>query len=156
MENQVNFEKDEVKSEKLTKSSRLVWNVLSPQLRQDQTYYIQMTELNLDDEIFSVSSSQEKLMMFSVVQGPLRMYDFEDDVQLAITYEFARDLQVIRRKVYSFLDWMGDIGGLAGALHATFAAAIIVFQYKAVISYVSNHVFLIRDGDELDSVAKVH
>ena len=51
---------------------------------------------------------------------------------------------------------MGDIGGLAGALHASFAAAIIIFQYKAVISYVSNHVFLIRDGDELDSVAKIH
>ena len=95
-------------------------------------------------------------MVYNVVPGPLRMYDFDDTVQLAITYEFARDLQLIRRKVYGFLDWMGDIGGLAGALHATFTAAIIIFQYKAVINYVSNHVFLIRDGDEVENRSKVH
>lgn len=91
MENQVSFDKDQVLTEKLHKSSRLVWNVLSPQVRQDQTYYIQMTELILNDKIMSFST-QENLMMYSVEQGPLRMYDFEDNVQLAITYEFARDL----------------------------------------------------------------
>ena len=114
--------------------------------------YIQLTELDLNDKITSLVADSDMYRLFSVVPGPLRMYDFDDDVQLAITYEFKRDLQVIRRKVYGFLDWMGDIGGLAGALHASFTAAIIVFQYKAVISYVSNHVFLIRDGDEKDSM----
>lgn len=111
-----------------------------------------MTELDLNDKITSLVADSDMYRLFSTVPGPLRMYDFDDDVQLAITYEFKRDLQVIRRKVYGFLDWMGDIGGLAGALHASFTAAIIVFQYKAVISYVSNHVFLIRDGDEKDSM----
>ena len=115
-----------------------------------------MTELNLSDNIASLASESEIFRIFNVVPGPLRMYDFDDDVQLAITYEFDRDLQVIRRKVYGFLDWMGDIGGLAGALHATFSAAIIIFQYKAVISYISNHLFLIRDGDELDKITRVH
>ena len=141
-----------MQSEKLAKTSRLQWNVLSPQIRQDMYNYIQMTELDLNDKITSLVADSDMYRLFSVVPGPLRMYDFDDDVQLAITYEFKRDLQVIRRKVYGFLDWMGDIGGLAGALHATFTAAIIVFQYKAVISYVSNHVFLIRDGDENDSM----
>lgn len=131
------------------------WNVLSPQLRQDMYNYIQMTDLNLNDQYASLGNDGDVHRMFSLVPGPLRMYDYDDNVQLAITYEFKRDLLVIRRKVYGFLDWMGDIGGLAGALHATFAAAIIVFQYKAVISYVSNHTFLIRDGDERDSVSKV-
>ena len=141
-----------MQSEKLTKTSRLQWNVISPQIRQDIYSYIQMTELDLNDNIGTLVADSDMHRLFSIVPGPLRMYDFDDDVQLAITYEFKRDLQVIRRKVYSFLDWMRDIGGLAGALHATFAAAIIVFQYKAVISYVSNHVFLIRDGDEQDSI----
>ena len=58
--------------------------------------------------------------------GPLRLYDYNDNVQMAITYEFVRDLKVIKRDVYGFLDLMGDLGGLAGALRASFAAAIII------------------------------
>ena len=58
--------------------------------------------------------------------GPVRLYDFKDNVQLAITYEFSRDLVVIKRKVYGFLEFMSDLGGLAGALHGSFASALIV------------------------------
>ncbi len=57
-------------------------------------------------------------------------------------------MQTISRKVYGILDWLGDIGGLAGALKALFTALIIVFQYKAAINYVSNHTYLIRDGED--------
>ena len=126
LENKIEFAKDIVSTEKLTKSSRLNWNVISPQLRLEIYNYIQITELNLSDRIASVGTDEETLRLFSVVSGPLRMYDHADNVQLAVTYEFGRDLRVIRRKVYGFLDFMGDIGGLAGALHATFGAAIII------------------------------
>lgn len=134
---------------KITKSSRLVWNVLSPQSRLDIYNYVQLTELDLSDEISTVTSSSDKLTMFAVVPGPVRSYDFFDNTQLAITYELSRDLQVIRRKVYGVLDFLGDLGGLAGALRALFTVVVIIFQYKIVLNYVSNHTFLIRDGDEI-------
>ena len=86
--------------------------------------------------------------MFKVTAGALRLYDFPDNVQLAITYELSQDLTIIRRKVYNLLDLLGDIGGLAGALRALFTVAVIIFQYKAVIGYVGQHTYLIRDGDE--------
>ena len=89
-------------------------------------------------------------MMFKVANGAIRLYDFDDNVQLAVTYELSRDLRIIRRSVYSILDLLGDIGGLAGALRALFSFAVIIFQYKAVISYISQHTYLIRDGDEKD------
>ena len=75
--------------------------------------------------------------MFKMTTGALRLYDFDDNVQLAITYELDRDLRIIRRTVYSLLDLLGDIGGLAGALRALFIITVTIFQYKAVISYVS-------------------
>ena len=65
--------------------------------------------------------------MFEVRQGPLRLYDFKDGVQLGITYELNRNLKTVKRKVYGILDWLGDIGGLAGALHAIFFGAILIF-----------------------------
>ena len=67
---------------------------------------------------------------------------------MAVTYELSRDLKIVRRKVYGILDFLGDMGGLAGALQALFAVVVVVFQYKVVLNYVSNHTFLIRDGDE--------
>ena len=70
-------------------------------------------------------------------------------MHVAITYELDRDLRTIQRKVYGILDFLGDIGGLAGALKAFFAASIGLFMYRAPTSYVSNHLYLIRDGDEI-------
>ena len=64
--------------------------------------------------------------MFSTVSGQLRMYDYTDSVQMAVTYELNRDLKIIKRKVYGFLDLLGDIGGLSGSLYSIFFAAIIV------------------------------
>ena len=86
--------------------------------------------------------------MFSTTPGALRMYDHRDGVQLTVTYELNRDLVTIRRKVQSFLDYLGALGGLSGTLYTLFGLAIIVLQYKAVISYVGNQLFLIKTGDE--------
>ena len=80
----------------------------------------------------------------------MRLHDFDDDVQLAVTYELSRSRRIIRRKVYSLLDWLGDIGGLAGAMKALATASIIVFQYKATTSYVSNHTYRVL-SDQIDA-----
>jgi len=54
------------------------------------------------------------------------MYDYDTPVHMGVTYELNRDLKIIRRKVYGFLDLLGDIGGLSGSLYSIFFAAIIV------------------------------
>lgn len=77
---------------KLTKSSRLVWNVLSPQSRLDLYNYVRLTKLDLSDKIGSLTSAPEIYNMFVVEPGPVRLYDFFDNTQLAITYELSRDL----------------------------------------------------------------
>ena len=139
-----------MENEKITKNSKLVWNVLSPQLRIDQYNYVKLTEIDLSDKIGSVASPNDVYNMFTIEEGPVRPYDFPrpDTTQLAITYELSRDLNIIRRKVYGLLDFLGDLGGLAGALRGLFTVVVLLFQYKVVLNYVSNHTFLIQDGDE--------
>ena len=63
---------------------------------------------------------------------------------------------VIQRKVYGILDLLGDIGGLASSLQSSFFFLIIVFQYKAAVSYVSNHTFLVRGSQELLKNGALH
>lgn len=89
-----------------------------------------------------------ELTMFHVDKGPVRFYDFKDNVHFAITYEMSRDLLSVNRKVYSVLDLLGDVGGLTGSLHAIFALAIFVFQYKATLNDTSTRTYLIEEGDD--------
>ena len=156
IENEISFSRDEVKDEKLEKQSTINWNILSPQLRYEITNYVQLTKLDLNDKVMSIGTDEETYDMFRIVPGPLRMYDFQDNVQLAVTYEFSRSLNHVTRKVYGFLDLLGDLGGLASALYNGGIAVVIILQYKAVISYVSNRLFLIKDGEELQPDSSVH
>lgn len=75
----------------------MVWNVHSPQNRVEVYNYVGLTKLELSDEIGSIVSTHEVHNMFNSRPGPIRLYDFFDNTQLAITYELDRDLYVIRR-----------------------------------------------------------
>ena len=66
-----------------------------------------------------------------------RPYDFRDDIMSAITYEMDMDLRMLRRKVYTIMDFLGDVGGLSSSLFAIFGALLIIFQYKAAFSHVA-------------------
>lgn len=46
----------------------------------------------------------------------IRLYDYPDDLQLSLTFELSYDLQIVKRQVYSLLDLLGDLGGLASSL----------------------------------------
>ena len=48
---------------------------------------------------------------FPTVKSPYEKYKFS-----SFSINFNKDLQKIERSTYSFLDWLGDCGGLAGAL----------------------------------------
>ena len=79
MENEILFQKDKVEIIKLTKQSKLTWNVLSPQLRTDNYNYVQLTDLDLNDSIGAVTSDSTIHRRFSIVPGPFRLYDFPDN-----------------------------------------------------------------------------
>jgi len=87
--------------------------------------------------------------IFDINRSDWKLWDYPGNVHVVITYELDRDLRTIQRKVYGILDFLGDIGGLSGAMKALFALSIGIFMYRAPISYVSNHLYLIRDGDEI-------
>ena len=66
--------------------------------------------------------------MFKIYEEMKRPYEFEDNVHIQVTFEFDLDLIVIDRQVYSFLDWLGDIGGLGEACFFIGGAFVIIFN----------------------------
>jgi len=100
--------------------------------------------LNLSDKPGSVGFEEQVISIFDVEPENPRLYDYFDDIHMALSYELSPDLKIVKRKVYGLLDLLGDIGGLASSLKSLFFALILVFQYKAAVSYVSNHTFLVE------------
>ena len=58
------------------------------------------------------------------------------------------DTKHYNRSVYSILDYIGDIGGLAGAVFSIFSTLVLLLQWKTTINYTGNHLYLIREGEE--------
>jgi hypothetical protein len=149
LENSIFFNKDVVDDiELLNKKSQLVWFPVSPQLKTDYYNIVHISELDLADKIIDVGVRKEQHRIFDISQEAFKPWDFPGDIQVSITYELSRDLNQINRKVYSILEYLGDMGGLAGALFALFTVAVMIFQFKSVNSYLSNHTYLIREGED--------
>ena len=39
---------------------------------------------------------------------------------------------MVKRIVYTYLDWLGDVGGLNGALGGSFLVILAALQYRAI------------------------
>ena len=85
----------------------------------------------------------------------MRPYDWKDDVHTAVTFEFNKDLKVIKRKVYSAIDWLGDIGGLSGSLYGLLLTTVLIFQYQSDFGHLSSQTYTMReheaDGKRIDN-----
>ena len=57
-----------------------------------------------------------------------RPYEYYNQVQLSISYEFDIDLHGVNRDVYNFLDLLGDVGGLNDALFVIGAFLLIIHR----------------------------
>ena len=88
---------------------------------------MRISDLNLNDKIIDIGVRTDSHRIFATEGKTFKPWDFPDNVQVSITYELSRDLDKVNRKVYSILDYLGDIGGLAGALVSLFSAAVMIF-----------------------------
>ena len=54
-----------------------------------------------------------------------RPYEWPDRVHMQVTFEFDLTLYRIERDVYSFLDWVGDVGGLFEGLYLILKVVLV-------------------------------
>ena len=101
-----------------------------------------MTQLDLLDKIMDIGFRREEKQLFDLKSDGFRVWDFPDNVQCVVSYEFNRDLTTVRRTVYSILEFLGDLGGLAGSLVALFTVSVLIFQYKTSINYMSTWTYV--------------
>ena len=60
----------------------------------------------------------------------------------------ADERVVIYKTVYSFLDFLGDIGGLAGSLLGISRILVLFFNYQGQYQFVTSQLFTARPPDK--------
>ena len=90
---------------------------------------VQLTELELQDSIPLGELHTENDNIFKIVADTPRPYEFEDAVHMTIAYELSLDRTLIQRNVFSFLDWLGDVGGLLEILFIFYSLIYQVYHY---------------------------
>ena len=76
---------------------------------------------------------------FNSENSGFRIMPYDNLMQNSITFELSRTRIDFTRTIYSVFDFLGDIGGLHGALGSTFAGLVFILQYRG------SYMFLMRD-----------
>ena len=58
-----------------------------------------------------------------------RPYERENRVHVQVTFEFDLTLYLIDRDVYSYLDWIGDVGGLNEGIFLLLKVILLSLQF---------------------------
>ena len=76
-------------------------------------------------------------------------YDFYDDVQIAITFEFDLTFYEMERTAYNILDWFGDLGGLLEALLVFFGAIYGFVHYETFNNFLVQKLYRTDESAQL-------
>ena len=63
-------------------------------------------------------------------------------------------MSVTNRNVYSYLDWIGDVGGLVDGLNLILAGIVGLLNFNSYNAYMVSHLFRIDEKSELDIVKR--
>ena len=77
----------------------------------------------------------------------MRPYEFIDWVQVSVSYELELDKYFEGREVYTFLDWLGDVGGLSSALFTLGGLIMILIAGNGLDYMLFSNMFKV-EGDE--------
>ena len=62
-------------------------------------------------------------------------------ISTEINYIQDRDLYRYTRSAYTFLDLLGDIGGLFGALNALFSGLVLIMNYNGLNHWLASKLY---------------
>lgn len=111
----------------------------------DETDFLQLGQQTLTtfySAVNDMNPNPSSWNVFPTKENPLAQYKF-----MSVSFELDKSLRLVNRSTYSFLDWLGDIGGLNDALvliAQTITAPVSLF---ALQSKLLSTVFRFRESD---------
>ena len=138
MQNSEKFINDAYDDSKIQHVSKAIWYMMNSQYRSEYINEIQKTELVLQDSIPLGELEEIREEIITVSKNGERAYEFFDNVHTEIVFEVNLNRIQLRRRVYSLLDWVGDVGGLFEAMSVIAALLIGFYHYKTFEQYMAS------------------
>ena len=99
--------------------------------RTDTVKMVQRIKLNLNDYTLNFGSyflDEEDGFSTEIVEK--RSMPYANTFQNAITYELSLHRKEYNRRVYNFLDFLGDLGGLMAIIGKVFVPLVAILTYR--------------------------
>ena len=71
-------------------------------------------------------------------------YDFDDNVQAAISIEVDPNLNSYDRHVYTYIDLLSDVGGIQGIIVYMFAILIAALNTNKLSNFIVNRLYKVK------------
>ena len=102
----------------------------------------------MQDDYFQLGSvtDEEEEVSRAVPKG-FRPIEFDNLNQFGVTYEVNLDMTSYQRTVYSFLEWLSDLGGLSSALVIVQGVILKILMYQALDYFMVSQLYNRRKLD---------
>ena len=114
-------------------------------MRADYVTMIQRSKLDLRDNYWYEQSRHEDIG-FTINKELTRNMPYPNTFQNAITFELSLDQESYYRTVYSFLDYLSELGGLFSALGRICLVIATSLNYFGSFQFVMADNFFYRSG----------
>ena len=122
---------DKFGKEKISSLANVRWYSLSWRTRSDYVNLIHRSEFHLNDSPFNFGDiTQENTDGFVIERAANRELPYRNSWWNTVTFEMSLSRKVYYRVVYSFLDFLADVGGFSGSIGIIFSLIVLVFQYR--------------------------
>ena len=140
--NQYKFAEWKFDDDKVQEKGHMFWYTLSPTHRTEYVNIVHRSKMDLNDSVFNIGGifSQE-FLGFTEKKSFMRELSYRNNIHNAVTFEMSHDLKHYYRRVYSFLDFFADIGGLFGALGPFCIGIITAFHFHGPYQFLMAYLF---------------
>ena len=94
---------------------------------------------------------REETGLFDLDEKTYMPYEKDDNVWLSVTVERNLDLIRNERYIYTFFEFLSDIGGLSETLVIALSASSLILNYNRFDDYMASRLFKVKKPtDEID------
>ena len=111
-------------------------------LRQESVNEIGIVHVNMQDKYLQFGEqTAENAKVFTSRFAGFRPMEYGTLPQFGVVFEMNHNLKTYQRTIYSFLEWLSEIGGLYGALYAIFSVVLKLIQYRAIDYFIVGQLY---------------
>ena len=120
--------------------------MINTQVRETVPFKVTLSELTLQDEYIDLDDITEITddSVFKLTEMPIKVYEFDTQTQLQLSFVRNLDQVAISRFGYTVLDLFSDIGGLLSLLYGAVQIILVTVTFDTVDNYMVSKLYKIR------------